>query len=154
MKFLVFFNFFKTNYYFLNKKIYFKGLGSSNGLNGSSTSLSNTNGTSSPYTSLSSKPSSSSTRSTHRSRSNKQTTPTSSFSTSKTSPASNQKSSEPTNGVFRHRNTISSTADLKKTLQNIELKMRIIASPNIRIADLFKCFLKNVPKSTETIEVS
>ena len=42
---------------------------------------------------------------------------------------------------------------LKKTLQNIELKMRIISSPNIRIADLFKCFLKNVPKITETIEV-
>jgi hypothetical protein len=32
--------------------------------------------------------------------------------------------------------------------------MRVIASRNIRIADLFKCFLKNVPKSTETIEVS
>ncbi len=133
-----------------------KGLGSSNGFSGSSTSLSNTTGTSSPYTSLSSKPSSSSARSTHRSRSNKQTNQNPAFSNSKTSlVSSNQNSSEPsTNGVSRHRNTISSTADLKKTLQNIELKMRIIASPNIRIADLFKCFLKNVPKSTETIEVS
>ncbi len=51
-------------------------------------------------------------------------------------------------------NTNNSTNSLKATLENIELKMRIIASPNIRIADLFKCFLKNVPKSTETIEVS
>jgi hypothetical protein len=51
-------------------------------------------------------------------------------------------------------NTNNTANSLKNTLENIELKMRIIASPNIRIADLFKCFLKNVPKSTETIEVN
>jgi hypothetical protein len=51
-------------------------------------------------------------------------------------------------------NSSTKSASLKQTLQNIELKMRIISSPSIRIADLFKCFLKNVPKSTETIEVS
>jgi hypothetical protein len=32
-------------------------------------------------------------------------------------------------------------------------KMKIIPSPTIRIADLFRCFLKNVPKNTENIEV-
>ena len=52
-----------------------------------------------------------------------------------------------------NNNNNNNTNNLKATLENIELKMRIIASPNIRIADLFKCFLKNVPKSTETIEV-
>lgn len=57
-----------------------------------------------------------------------------------------QQQQQPTNNTNNN--------SLKATLQNIELKMRIIASPNIRIADLFKCFLKNVPKSTETVEVS
>lgn len=50
-------------------------------------------------------------------------------------------------------NLLTSSSSIKKTLENIELKMRIVSSPSIRIADLFKCFLKNVPKSTETIEV-
>ncbi|RNA34290.1 hypothetical protein BpHYR1_054544 [Brachionus plicatilis] len=49
-------------------------------------------------------------------------------------------------------NLLTSSSSIKKTLENIELKMRIVSSPSIRIADLFKCFLKNVPKSTETIE--
>ncbi|CAF0746878.1 unnamed protein product [Brachionus calyciflorus] len=48
--------------------------------------------------------------------------------------------------------SLNTTSSIKKTLENIELKMRIIPSPTIKIADLFKCFLKNVPKSTETIE--
>lgn len=60
----------------------------------------------------------------------------------------------PLNSSSVNTNNTNNNTNLKKTLQNIELKMRIIASPNIRIADLFKCFLKNVPKSTETIEVS
>lgn len=50
-------------------------------------------------------------------------------------------------------NLLTSSSSIKKTLENIELKMRIVSSPSIRIAELFKCFLKNVPKSTETIEV-
>ena len=42
----------------------------------------------------------------------------------------------------------------QQSKQVFNKKMKIIPSPTIRIADLFRCFLKNVPKNTETIEVS
>ncbi len=163
------------NLIILTAAFYSEGVGSSSGLTGSNSSL-NTNGLT-PYQSIS-KPSSASSRSSNRSRSKTNLfSPTSSASTSTSSSSSSSNNStkptttDPTNNknstnstssllttngnhIYKHRNTISNTADLKKTLQNIELKMRIVSSPNIRIADLFKCFLKNVPKSTETIEVS
>ena len=162
------------NLIILTAAFYSEGVGSSSGLTGSNSSL-NTNGLT-PYQSIS-KPSSASSRSSNRSRSKTNLfSPTSSASTSTSSSSSSNNSTKPTttdptnnknstnstssllttngNHIYKHRNTISNTADLKKTLQNIELKMRIVSSPNIRIADLFKCFLKNVPKSTETIEVS
>ncbi len=41
----------------------------------------------------------------------------------------------------------------RKTIEVNPKKLRIMQSPIIHISDLFKCFLKNVPKYTETIEV-
>ena len=58
------------------------------------------------------------------------------------------------NGAASYALAPGDSLGLKKTLRSIELKMRLVASPSIRISDLVKCFLKNVPKSTETIEVS